>query len=480
MRLPFKTTVNNLGESKHVAFNRLRYLEKKLSQEPELKLNYNTFMHEYEDLNHMQSVQVDNSDLTRVYLPHHAVTKESSKITKIRVVFDASAKTSTGLSLNDTLMIGPKLQDDLFAILVRFRAYQYVLSADINKMYRQILVAEVDQPYQSIAWRYNQLEPISIYQLKTVTYGTACAPFIAVQCLQQLAEDEKLNFPIASQILANDFYMDDLLTGTNDFDNALKLRSELQSLLMRGGFELRKWTSNEPTLLPSINEFDNASHRVNLEKDGNTKLLGLGWNYMNDELNYVVNHITQPDVIHTKRSILSNIAKIFDPLGLLSPIIIKAKLIIQNLWQIKQEWDEPLPLTYKDAWLEIIKQINDISNIKIPRKLIAFYPITAIELHGFSDASEKAFGACIYLRTISVSGEISINLVCSKSRVAPLKVQTIPRLELCGALLLSKLMQVTINSFKFDVKSYCLLDRFYDCASLVSHPAKYFKNFRCY
>jgi hypothetical protein len=171
VEIPFKLNGPNIGVSKEMAIKRFLSLENKFRKDPALKRDYMEFIEEYIRLNHMKLVPPTQMNVNeRVFLPHHAVTKETSTTTKLRVVFDASAKTTTGVSLNDAVMVGPKLQNDLFDIIIRFRTHQYVFTADINKMYRQIIVADQHRKYQTILWRESPDIPIREYQLATVTY----------------------------------------------------------------------------------------------------------------------------------------------------------------------------------------------------------------------------------------------------------------------------------------------------------------------
>lgn len=144
VRLPLNTKLSSLGESKHMAQQRFFNLEKRLSKDKELRLAYHKFMSEYLDMNHMEMVTNVDSNSQTYYLPHHTVTKEDSITTKVRVVFDGSAPTSSGLSLNDVMLRGPTVQSSLFSILLRFRLHKIALTADVEKMYRQILVDPVD------------------------------------------------------------------------------------------------------------------------------------------------------------------------------------------------------------------------------------------------------------------------------------------------------------------------------------------------
>ncbi|CAD6221707.1 GSCOCG00011626001-RA-CDS [Cotesia congregata] len=236
VRLPFNDKKAGLGESYSVALKRFYALERKFQQKTEIQRDYIAFLDEYLALGHMSLAKDQNTTGKGFFLPHHAVIKEDSITTKTRVFFDGSAKTSTGISLNDTLMVGPKLQDDLLCILLRFRSHIYVLTADAEKMYRQVRVNSEDTPYQKILYRRNTSEPIQIYTLETTTYGTSSASYLAIKTLYKLADDEEENFPIAAQILRRDFYVDDVLTGAQTISEAIILRDQLISLLKKGGF----------------------------------------------------------------------------------------------------------------------------------------------------------------------------------------------------------------------------------------------------
>jgi hypothetical protein len=280
-----------MGPSNKMALKRFYSVEKRLHQNPTLKRDYTTFMNEYLHLEHMMLVSPyvpeDNSHANQYFLPHHAVIKESSSTTRVRVVFDGSAKTTTGISLNDMLMVGPTVQQDLFSIITRFRTHQVAFSCDIVKMYRQIWVDPRDTAFQRILWRDDVRKSVNIYELKTVTYGTASAPYLATKCLQQLAIDEQHNFPLASPVILKDFYVDDLLTGTNTISNSIELRNQLISALSKGGFQLQKWASNYSEILPAHETGANST--VKLDHKHEVKTLGLVWNCKNDTLKYTVN-----------------------------------------------------------------------------------------------------------------------------------------------------------------------------------------------
>ncbi|KZC14872.1 hypothetical protein WN55_07552 [Dufourea novaeangliae] len=245
-----QNTRRDLGESYTIALKRFLALERQLDRNTEIMEQYSQFLKEYQELGHMTPTNTHLRD--GYFLPHHAVTKAESLTTKIRVVFDASAKSNTGISLNDTLMVGPTIQDDLFSLVSRFRTHRFVFTADIAKMYRQIELSADHRKYHKILWREHRNHPIQTFILNTVTYGTASAPFLATRTLQQLAEDEGSSFPLAAHALQNDFYVDDMLTGAPTFTQAEILRDQLINLTEKGGFQLRQWASNDPRLIKPL------------------------------------------------------------------------------------------------------------------------------------------------------------------------------------------------------------------------------------
>ncbi|XP_073831861.1 uncharacterized protein [Musca autumnalis] len=189
VKLPFKESPSSLGQSHNTALRRFTAQERRLANNPELKTEYVAFMRDYESFGHMSLVKNLNLHEPHYYIPHHCVLKPNSTSTKLRVVFDASCATSSDTSLNDILMVGPTIQEELFLLLLRFRLHRFALTADIVKMYRQVLVSPEDRKFQYILWRYSDKEEIKTYRLNTVTYGTSAAPFLAVRALHYLADE---------------------------------------------------------------------------------------------------------------------------------------------------------------------------------------------------------------------------------------------------------------------------------------------------
>jgi hypothetical protein len=411
-------------------------MERRLLRNPDLKNEYVKFMAEYLRLGHMERVDPTDHRRSRYYMPHHAVVKNTSSTTKVRVVFNASAKTTSSLSLNDLMMIGPTIQQDIFSIVLRFRTHRYALTADVEKMYRQIEVHEDDRDLQRIVWRSHPGQRLETYRLTTVTYGTAAAPFLATRCLLQVALDGQPTQPTAAEVIKNDFYVDDLLTGANTANEAIQLYEDVTSLLKSGGFPLRKWRSNNPDILEAIPAaLQETQGPCSLPREeGAVKTLGLHWHPSSDWFQFSVVDSRHKKVPWTKRMVLANVAAIYDPLGLLGPVIVQCKLFIQVLWQRQLDWGSRLPSELAARWEEIHQRLPDVNRIRIPRRVTADGTSISVELHGFADASERAYGACVYLRSASPDGTITLHLLSSKSRVAPLKQVSLPRLELNAAL----------------------------------------------
>ena len=457
VHLPFSESLTSLGKSRDIAERRLLHIERKLERCPELRQQYHAFMREYIDLKHMSLATISESD-DCVYLPHHCVIKEDSSTTKCRIVFDASAKTSNGKALNDILMTGPVLQDSLTNILMRFRFPPVVLAGDVKQMYRMVQVCEEDRTNIRILWRWTKDETLQEYCLNTVTYGTKSASYLATKCVQELLLSHQNEFPATVEKAIKGIYVDDVLTGADTIEKAKELRMQLSNIFASGGFHLRKWASNCPEALEGVPDEDREMKLpIELNEPNTIKALGIHWQPCSDKFLFSAQtpKILQP----TKRSILSNIASLFDPLGLLAPIIIQAKLLMQRLWELKVDWDSIPPGELTNIWFDFVQSLAVLNSFQVPRRVISVNRICRMFLHGYSDASERAMGACVYIRALDDEGNCSSHLLCAKSKVAPIgnKRATLPRLELCAAVILSRLIDnVTkaINQPFFEVRAW--------------------------
>lgn len=458
--LPFKDGYADkltIGQSRRNALAQFFKNEARLIRNPGFKEEYDQVLEEYVQLDHMSKVDPNLSVLQQYYLPHHAVIKPESTTTKVRVVFNASARSSNGLSLNDILHTGPTLQSDLPLLLHKWRLFRYVFNADIQKMYRQILVTPEHTSFQRILFRRNPQDTVQDYELKTVTFGVNCAPYLAIRTLLQLADDVETEYPLASDILRHSMYVDDALVGAHTVDMAIKLKIELILALKSAGFSLRKWTSNSKVIICDI-PTEHLLHGDFLKFDDKSiaKMLGIRWNALSDSFYLTSRPFPESDT-YTKREVLSQIAKLFDPAGWLSPCIVLAKIIMQKIWIEGTEWDEALAPDTLAQWINFQSNYSCINQIRIPRWL-NYTPDAKVEFHGFCDASERAYASALYIR-IELGSSVSVSLVSSKTKVAPIKTLSIPRLELCGALLLAEMIDGTVPNLGVENwKLFCWTD----------------------
>ncbi|XP_036140324.1 uncharacterized protein LOC118644157 [Monomorium pharaonis] len=474
VRLPFKRDPPiEIGSSRRSAERLYNTLLRRFRLHPELEKEYDKFMREYEQLGHMRRALPPLDSLQQhVHIPHHPVIREDSATTRLRVVFNASCVTSNGSSLNDHLLAGPKLQADLPTILLQWRHFKFVCTADIAKMYRQILVDQRDVDYQRVIWKGEQNEPVE-YQLLTVTYGMTCAPFLALRVLQKLIDDDGQRFPLAIPILRGQIYVDDVLFGGDDIEFVRQSRDHLVGLLRSGKFELRKWASNSQELLDDIDPSDHGlACNKQIAADDRVKVLGIVWNPVRDIFQVKVSLLTV--IPRSKRSILSTIAKLYDPLGWVTPATISAKIYMQQLWRLHITWDEDIPEPLLSKWISIYSKLSFLNDLQLSRWTGVHSNISYVELHGFADASTLAYAASVYLRVISDYGSVTISLLAGKSKVAPLAPLTVPRLELSAALLLTRLMTFVLKSLAMpSVPCVCWTDSTIVLTWVRAHPSRW-------
>ncbi|XP_018397720.1 PREDICTED: uncharacterized protein LOC108775764 [Cyphomyrmex costatus] len=473
VRLPFRKSVSDFGDSRAPAFRMLHRMESRFETHASLKTAYTEFLREYLELDHMRLSDSLDSSRREFFLPHHGVIKDSSSTTKLRVVFKGSQKTNRGMSLNDCLHIGPKLQTELTDIIIRWRRHRFVFAADIEKMYRQIRVHQDDWPLQQILWRNSPNEHPREYLLCTVTYGLACAPYLALRCLQQLALESETTRAFAAEIIRCDTYVDDILSGADTIATAEEKMQQLQDTLTAGGFKLKKWIANSPDLLANISAHDQEVSAILPVGDPATHhALGVQWNRLSDRFMFSAPSPPRTVAI-TKRAVLSFIARIFDPLGWLAPIIITAKIFMQELWAIRLDWDSELPDDLKSQWIDFLEQFKNLSVISIPPWFGTSSDTLDVQLHGFSDVSQHALAATVYIRVVSPS-DTRVTLVSAKTKVTPLKRVTIPRLELSAAVLLVKLIRKVRDVLDLNRSiSYLWTDSTVTLAWIKSHPSRW-------
>lgn len=454
-----------LPESKSTALRRLQCLEKKMDRDKNYGNLYITKMNDYIKKGYLKKLtkeEVLQSHDRMWYLPHFGVTNPN-KPGKLRIVFDAAAKTN-GHSLNDFLLVGPDMYNVLPDILMNFRIYKYAFIGDIKEMFLQIGICKNDRFAQRLLWReFERSNPPDVYEFQVLFFGAKCSPCIAQQVKTRNAEQFKNEFPRACDDIINKHYMDDYLGGANTEQDAIKLVKDVIHVHKKGGFEICNFVSNSHAVLDSIDE---SLHSKNIlesfnftDDNAEERVLGMWWNYLKDEFLFkllfhkidikILNYERRP----TKRDILKIVMSVFDPLGFISCLILPGKILMQQIWESGIGWDDEITDFHYDMWLSWSTNLKNCTNVRVPRMMVD-HPLNEckIELHMFCDASEHAYASVAYLRFIFDS-KVHCCLINSKARVAPLKPTSIPRLELQAALLgarlssnIKKILNVNISS----------------------------------
>ncbi|XP_068229312.1 LOW QUALITY PROTEIN: uncharacterized protein [Palaemon carinicauda] len=441
-----------------IAHKRLGRLMVKLEHDKELKKEYQKVFDSYESDHIIEEVPREEiSGVNPVYyMPHRPVVKLSSSSTKIRPVFDASASCYNGVSLNDCLSSGPSLNPDLVEVLIRFRRWPIAVTADIRKAFLQISVQEKDRDVHRFLWPRDD-GTIRHMRFTRVPFGNTASPFLLNATIKHHLD----KYPPTSvvQDLKANMYTDNWLSGADSAVEAADKFCEARSILADASMDLTKLVSN--SLLITSQLCDKVPF---INSDEPNTVLGLKWCNSLDSFSFDgINSDSFVEVVCTKRSILSVIAKIFYPLGLISPYVMYGKILFQELWKLGLTWDQEMPSELKLKFQRWLLSSEHFKNYQIDRCYFspkAWGKLSHMELHGFGDASEKGYGACVYLRVPVENGSYKVSLVSSKSRVAPIKTITLPRLELMGCLLCSRLVNFVKNTLNLDncVRVRCWTD----------------------
>ena len=442
--------------------NRLYYLRMRMKNDECLLKEYEcTFQQQLQSGIIERVPKSQEKDKGCYFLPHHGVIRQDKATTKLRIVFDGSSKAKGGSSLNECLDKGPNLTPHVFNILVRFRVHRVGLVADIEKAFHQIVIEESDRNLLRFLWFKNvkdEQPEIVQYRFCRLVFGLTSSPAILNAVIQKHLSRYKGSEPQVMQLLAESFYVDDFVGGAENIEGGYEIFQTSRKVMKEGGFNLRKWHTNNKVLQEKMcsnctNEQCKPAiaNTASIDKDDmtepkETKVLGLNWRCTTDEIYFDFTDLIAyfKTLPATKRSVLQFSAKIFDPLGVLSPFTTQQKILFQHLCVQGVNWDDPLEDELLKKWNQLPKELLALSQIRIPRCYISVQKgVLLYQLHGFSDASEKAYAAVIYLRKVYTDGSIDSMLVSSKTRVAPIKRQTIPRLELLGAVILARLMNTT-------------------------------------
>ena len=449
---PWKRDPSLLPNNRDVAQKRLESTEKRIKKHPEQAKAYNDQIAEMNSMNFAQKLseaEVNSYKGPVHYVSHHAVIRPEKKSTPLRIVFNSSA-VYQGQCLNDYWMKSQDLLNNLFGVILRFREKGIAIVGDISKMYHRILIPEQDQHVHRFLWRdLDESREPDVYVKTVLTFGDKPAPVMAQIALKKTAQESKEFLPRPVEVLERNTYMDDICDSVNTTEEAKKLTEDIDKVLKSGGFKVKGWISNKE-LKDSENKEIAREKAICFQEQIAEKVLGIAWNNKTDEMYFEVKSDLLDAIVKegsdiagamlTKRILLSQTARIYDPIGLAAAFIVRAKIGMQELWQVGVDWDEELPMAIQVKWIKLLKEMIELNNIKFQRHLLFTGTIEeAPTLCVFSDASEDAFGTCAYIRIRKNDGTYDAKLIAVKSRVSPLKQLSIPRLELLAAVLAARL-----------------------------------------
>lgn len=435
MPLPFKERPK-MPDNRQLTENRLNHLKRKLMKDEKYKEDYIKYMSDIITRGDAEETDDYGPPGETWYIPHHGIY-HPKKPEKLRVVFDCSAK-HKGTCLNEHLLNGPDMINNLTGVLVRFRKHQVALMCDIEKMFHQFQVKENDRNYLRFLWWKDgdiNSQP-QAYRMTVHLFGAVSSPGCANYGLKCLAKENSLTYPVGSQFIARDFYVDDGVTSVETVQGAIKMAKEARELCEKGGLRLHKFVSNNTDVLNSIPSSEHATDTkakdLTFNETQTERALGIYWNVEKDCFTF---NITLKDQPPTRRGILSTVAAIYDPLGFIAPYVLKGKGILQEMCRQGMDWDDPLSEHLMPRWECWKGDLNNLKNMQISRCYVPadFGDVVKREIHHFSDASNTGYGQCSYFRLINKNKDVHCTFIMGKARVSPTKVTTIPRLELTAA-----------------------------------------------
>ncbi|XP_043209382.1 uncharacterized protein LOC122374611 [Amphibalanus amphitrite] len=459
MPLPLRDQMFSFPDNREVALKRLQGLKRRLAKDPRFREEYEAFMNDMLERGYAEVVPADEQEQEAGhvwYVPHHGVYHP--KKAKLRVVFDCSAQ-HQGVSLNSQLLQGPDVGNSLIGVLIRFRKELVGLSCDVQGMFNQVGVNPEDRNLLRFLWwkRGDITASPEEHRMTTHLFGATSSPACAMMALKETANRyESTSGRSAAEFVRRNFYVDDGLTSVPDVESAVDLAKRTIDLCAKGGFNLRKFASNESEVLlqlpanrraKDLQEVEVMSEMTALEHT-----LGIRWNLRDDTLGF---SFETPERPPTRRGILSLVSSLYDPLGFVSPVTLQGKKILKQLCTDGYDWDDPLADETAQRWESWKSGLSQLSSVSVPRCYahgLGQECVKLYELHHFCDASLEGYGYCSYLRIMTEDGQMASSLVFSKARVTPKRPLTVPRLELTAAVAM--------------VKGSCLLRRELDIPEL--------------
>ena len=480
-KLPFKADHDPLPDNYDVSEKRVKSLKGRLIKKGILE-DYHNIFKDYEAngiIERVPETELGKENGQVHYLPHRPVVREDKDTTKIRSVFDASCKVN-GPSLNDCLYSGPNLLLKIFDVLLRFRFNRIGILADIKQAFLNVGIDDEHKDFLRFLWYDFDASDnrLVVFRFLRAVFGVTSSPFLLNATIRH-----HMNRFVGSAVesvvekILDDLYVDDLISGCDSVEEGKCFYERTKDIMSGAGFDLRKWTSNSPVLSKFISDRENIRIKKSsgvddvsyfnamssAHNDKHAAVLGILWDTTTDEFVFNFSDLISKccAMKQTKRGLLSAAASVFDTLGMISPITARIKTIFQLLCVDKLGWDDKIPDSVLEVWNRFVKELTVLKEIRIPRFIYSsFNNDSVVEIHGFSDSSKEVYCAVLYLRIIS-GDEVNLYFLASKTRVAPLKQLSIPRLELLGCVLLAKLLKDVLTGMKkrVDVRNvFCWSD----------------------
>ncbi|XP_065092537.1 uncharacterized protein LOC135713357 [Ochlerotatus camptorhynchus] len=436
-----------LPDSRPMALRRHHCLMKRMERDSSLAETLRAKMDDYMQKGYVRKLSPEElrEPKDRIwYLPIFPVFNPN-KPNKVRIVWDAAA-TVGGVSLNSVLMKGPDLLTALPFVLYRFRERPIAVSGDIAEMFLRMLMNPLDQHCQRIFW-CNRDGTTGEYVVTVMTFGAKCSPSCAQFIINENAARFAVQFPEAVEIIKKGHYVDDMLVSVDTEEEAIKLAKDIHYIHLQGGFTMRNWISNSPSVVQALGETGTAEKSLDVNNEAVLeKVLGMWWDTKTDTFRYKLSTERNQELISglkhpTKRDVLRVMMSVYDPLGLISHYMVYLKLLFQEIWREGSSWDDEIGVRQLMKWKNWLQLLPEAESVRVPRCYHLSYSRgreRTVELHTFVDASELGYAAVCYFRFIE-GDKISCSLVGSKSRVAPIKSLSIPRLELQAAVIGTRL-----------------------------------------
>ncbi len=437
--LPFRCPREHLPNNRDQAVSRLLSLRHTLEKKADMKDHYVEFMETMFKKGHAEIAPPLGDNKECWYLPSFGIY-HPKKPGKIRIVFDSSAQYNN-ISLNQVLLKGPDLNNSLIGVIIRFRSDSYAVMADIEQMFHSFLVKEEHRDYLRFLWfRDHNLDGrIEEYRMRVHVFGNCPSPSVAVYGLKRTAAEGEQDYGSDARLfIERHFYVDDGLKSFSSEAEAVDVLRRAQQMLARSNLRLHKISSNSPVIMRAFPNEDLAATLQGLDLSANSpaiqRSLGLYWDLSTDTFVFQVSISDKP---YTKRGVLSTINSLYDPLGFIVPASIEGRSILRDISGDADDWDVVLPKEKQERWQKWKDSLKHLQGLKIPRMYTSNSLSTAHrkEIIVFCDASTKAVGTVAYLKMTNADGLSEVGFLFGRAKLAPKPDVTVPRLELCAAVL---------------------------------------------